>query len=171
MMPWSIHESGGNPTHAEDHSLLDGSGSNRAPRSTYTHMKLMSKFFTGSFQMGQTNNSNIKVFSSLNCVQQAGMILNMENTSKNIDVNFSGNYTSPPPSGMVLAKLNGENPARFQVAMGAEETRVIIFDLCGKKMEEYVYNRSMVNTSWVPESNNYQYVGMYRCSCINIKYY
>jgi hypothetical protein len=70
---WSMFEHGGDRK-GSDFSLIDGA--NMAPRSSYWHMQLVAKYFTGAFLKGISSDSSILVFGAQHGDQTSVMILN-----------------------------------------------------------------------------------------------
>jgi hypothetical protein len=145
MIPWSIHESSGDPSQARDLGILGGSTGN-LKRSTYQHLKMLGDDFdfgilSGSFQSG-TSVPDINCYAVFNCTGQAYIIINYGSTPLSYAISNDGN------TGTASYQANVTRPNADWVAMmvqgniGVEETQVIIYDMCGKLRKKLIYNRS-----------------------------
>jgi parallel beta-helix repeat protein len=164
MLPWSIHEKEGDRS-AGDLSIFDDSYANGVKkRSTYHHIKLMANNFHGNFRMATTTDTMIKVFSSFDCYQVSVMYLNQAPVTRTLVVNFHNTY--PTYSGSVGVHLDIHNVNVWPTktfTIGPKETRLYIYDPCGRQRGFYTYNRTHNSTysdpSYTATANRF-------CSCI-----
>lgn len=168
VQPWSVHESGGDAG-AGDLGLIHGDGSTNdpfVPRSTYIHYKWMTKnLLPGQlFAMGESNgDDHIKAFSSkLECNKISVVLMNQHTSSKTINVSFNNTY----PSSGERVRLNIGNANPTSIAMGAKETRFLVFDPCGTKLSEEVYNETIATSNGLPTANSVY--APRRCRCFYV---
>jgi hypothetical protein len=160
MVPWSLHESSGNPSSSGDIGLLNAQWPNVQRRSTYVHLKLLAEFFSqGTFEWTSLNfgpsDPLVKCFAAYGCGMggAAVMILNQNLTTKSYSLrlnndtpglsDYSGNF--PGMAGFL--PTNGDAVA-LAGTVGGEETLVYIIDSCGDLIYKYSYTRSINQSSY-----------------------
>ncbi len=157
VMPWSIHESGGDGD-SLDLSMTKGFASSTQkplPVSTYYHFQLLSQHFHGKFVNGSSNLSpNVTTFASSET--GAGfyvMILNRDATLYPFNINFSGGATGTEPlklSYPASAALSDSATFYNNDTILPNSTVLLQFNCHGKKMMKMVYSLLDAQKDTVP---------------------
>lgn len=154
IMPWSIHEGGGDGD-SLDLSMTKGPASSSqapSPVSSYHHYKLFSDYFTGRFFSGTNNKQPIvKTFSSVE--DSAGiyvMVLNRDTIGSQFSIGFQNNAPTAPlkltyniPSTILPLDSANTYPSTLNPttdSIGPNTTIVMLFNCHGRLMWKQIYS-------------------------------
>lgn len=159
VMPWSIHEAGGNGG-SGDLSMTKGSGTSSAPTpvSSYYHYKLMADHFFGKYYPSASNTQSpaVKAFASVE--DSAGvyvMILNRDSVTYPYRLDLQNSN----PSGSQPLKLGFTIPSTilaldsafaFDDTINGNTTILVLYNCHGKKLWKMKYNLADADSNIAP---------------------
>ena len=146
MNTWSMFESNGS-RNSTDLSFLDGSA--MTPRSSYYHMQLIAKNFSGSYATGTSNLPNVRAYGCKDVGKICVMLLNMENTAQRA---YTVQLNTTPITGAVESKINIDAGCAksYSSTIGNQSTQVLVFTADGQLTKKYSYSLSMYSANQPP---------------------
>lgn len=125
---WSMFESNGNQGKT-DFSMINGDGK---PRPSYYHMGFVSKYMSGLYADGTTNNSAIKAYGSVNGEQRTVMIMNRGTTTQNFTMRLDTDVISGTG---VKININAGSNQEYAGNIDANTTLLLVLNgTIGKKI-------------------------------------
>jgi hypothetical protein len=143
---WSMFESNGS-RNSTDLSFVDGTG--MTPRSSYYHMQLIAKNFSGTYAAGTSNLSNIRAYGCKDTGKICVMLLNEENTAQRA---YTVQLNTTPVTGTVESKITidaGCNKS-YSSTIGNQSTQVLVFSPDGQLAKKYTYSLTMYSANQAP---------------------
>ena len=135
---WSMFESGGN-CGTTDFSFIGADGK---PRSSFYHMQMVAKNFSGSYLDGASNLSGIRTFGAIDTAANkiVVMLLNIETSGQractirlNSDLIGAGDCRVNIPAGVAVS---------FNQTIGSQTSMVLVFNLQGQLVQTITYSRA-----------------------------
>ncbi len=146
MNTWSIFESNGSEN-STDLSFLDGTA--MTPRSSYYHMQMVAKNFSGTYAAGTSNLPNVRAYGCKDTGKICAIILNMENSSQRA---YTVQLNTAAISSPAAAKINidaGCN-ASYSDTIGNQSTQLLVFTSDGQLAKKYSYSLTMYSAKQAP---------------------
>jgi hypothetical protein len=146
MNTWSMFESSGS-RNSTDLSFLDGSA--QTPRSSYYHMQLIAKNFSGTYAAGTSNLPNVRAYGCKDAGKICVILLNMENTAQRA---YTVQLNTTAISGSVEAKINinAACDKSYSSTIGNQSTQLLVFTTDGQLAKKYSYSLTLYSANQPP---------------------
>ncbi len=146
MNTWSMFESNGS-RNSTDLSFLDGT--NMTPRSSYYHMQLIAKNFSGTYAAGTSNLANVRAYGCKDTGKICVMILNMENSAQRA---YTVQLNTTAISGSAESKINIDAGCAksYSGTIANQSTQVLVFTADGQISKKYSYSLTMYSANQAP---------------------
>jgi hypothetical protein len=173
MLPWSIHESGGDgmyttPGYGEDLSLTRGTANNSTdptPVPTYHHYEMLADNFRNCTNVLQatTSNANIKCYGAYNTLTGTNskfVVVIMNQTSTAYTTRIQLDNTSQSGDYAIMNFPSAPNTG-YTYSLGANSTALFVFNSGGEMLRKTEYKLSQgstgvpTNSFYRPVSNNW----------------
>jgi hypothetical protein len=151
MNTWSMFESSGS-RNSTDLSFLDGSA--QTPRSSYYHMQLIAKNFSGTYASGTSNLPNVRVYGCKDAGKICVMILNMENTAQRA---YTVQLNTTAITGTVESKININAACNksYSSTISNQSTQLLVFTPDGQLSKKYAYSLTMYSANQPPSMETF----------------
>jgi hypothetical protein len=151
MNTWSMFESSGS-RNSTDLSFLDGSA--QTPRSSYYHMQLIAKNFSGTYAAGTSNLPNVRAYGCKDAGKICVMILNMENTAQRA---YTVQLNTTAIAGTVESKININAACNksYSSTISNQSTQLLVFTPDGQLSKKYTYSLTMYSANQPPSMETF----------------
>jgi hypothetical protein len=151
MNTWSMFESNGS-RNSTDLSFLDGSA--QTPRSSYYHMQLIAKNFSGSYAAGTSNLPNVRSYGCKDAGKICVIILNMETTTQRV---YTLQLNTAAIAGAAESKINIDAGCNKSYAdtIANQSTQLLVFTPDGQIKKKYSYSLPMYSANQAPSVKNF----------------
>ncbi|MCI4066241.1 malectin domain-containing carbohydrate-binding protein [Micromonospora sp. R77] len=131
---WSMQEGGG-ACGGTDFGFVSG---NLTPRSSYYHMQMVSKNFSGTYVDGTSNVSALRTYGAVDTDKIAVMLINVGG-AQTCTVRLNNDAVS----GGCTVNIGANTPITFTQAIGAQTSMVLVFNRQGQFVKRITYGNGM----------------------------